>query len=417
MKLCIFEDTKYRKLLPLVWLRPVYYLRCGITDIAEKIRAVFPNLETVLHCREYLTDSIKETTPLPVNTFEADSYLLINGRIIPDKSLAETIPLRRINCIYRSSGTDAAAVVSPEYSHILTQYSGKPFDLHTLFPDFPVIPVDITIINHPWDIVNKNGDALISDWKRLFPQPAPSIRGKIYEGVHLLNKNNIYIAQDAVIKPGAVLDAESGPIIVESGALVMPNAVITGPAFIGKHAVINIGAQIHGTTIGEKSKIGGEVAVSIIHSHSNKQHDGFLGNSYLGQWVNLGADTVNSNLKNNYQPITAVIDGETIKTGLLFAGSIIGDHTKTGINTMLNTGTVAGICCNIFGSGFPPKYIPSFSWGGSDGFEEYKLEKALQTAQAVVSRRNMELSVVFQRLITHIYEITASERAAYGRKQ
>jgi len=372
-------------------------------------------MPAVLHCRDYLTEFAQETNTLPVNIFETDNYLLLNSRVIADTSFAQQISLNRLNCIYRAGNTDIAAVISAEYSKVLQEYSGKPFDISTIFPDFPVIPINAVVMNHPWDIINKNGEMIINDWGRLYNQSA--CEGTVFEGVHFIEKRNIFIANGAVIKPGVVLDAESGPIIIESGAVVMPNAVIIGPVFIGKNALIKAGARIYGcTTIGEESKIGGEVSVSIIHSHTNKQHDGFLGNSYLGQWVNIGADTNNSNLKNNYQPVTATIDGEVINTGLLFAGAIIGDHTKTGINTMLNTGTVIGVCCNIYGSGFPPKYIPSFSWGGSEGFEEYKFEKALQTAQAVVARKKMELSVVHKRIMKCVFDATVPERTLFYKR-
>ena len=207
--------------------------------------------------------------------------------------------------------------------------------------------------------------------------------GKVYEGVHILDAKNVYIAAGASVKPGVVLDAEGGPIFIDEGAKIFPQAVIEGPAYIGKKSAIKIAAKIYeGTSIGEVCKVGGELEESIIHSYSNKQHDGFLGHAYLGMWVNLGADTNNSDLKNDYGPVKCVIDGELVNTGSQFVGLTMGDHSKSGINSMFNTGTVVGMGCNIYGAGLPPKYVPSFAWGGADGLMEYRADKFIAVAKA-----------------------------------
>ncbi|OPX32048.1 hypothetical protein B1H10_08075 [candidate division KSB1 bacterium 4484_188] len=209
----------------------------------------------------------------------------------------------------------------------------------------------------------------------------------------MLGKENVHIAAGARVMPGVVLNAESGPIYIDQGAVVMPNAVLEGPLYLGKKSRIKIGAKIYqDTTIGPVCKVGGEVEGSIIHSYSNKQHDGFLGHSYLAEWVNIGADTNNSDLKNTYGEITVFLNGSPVKTGKRFVGLIMGDHSKTGINTMLNTGTIVGVNCNVYGAGFPPKFIPSFSMGGSSGFREYNFEKALEVAEIVMSRRQVKFS-------------------------
>jgi UDP-N-acetylglucosamine diphosphorylase/glucosamine-1-phosphate N-acetyltransferase len=238
----------------------------------------------------------------------------------------------------------------------------------------------------------------------------------VHSGVHVLGKQNIIIENGAVIKPGTVLDAEGGPIYIGKNVNVFPQSTIIGPACILDGSVIKVGAQIYeNTTIGPVCKVGGEVEGSIIHSYSNKQHAGFLGHSYLGSWVNLGAGTNNSDLKNNYSKVKVQIGTEQIDTGSMFAGLTMGDHSKSAIGTTLNTGTVVGVCCNIFGYGFPPKYIPSFTWcGPQKPFAVYDIEKAVSVARVVMARRNIELIKVEADLLREVYNSTVEERNQNG---
>jgi len=223
------------------------------------------------------------------------------------------------------------------------------------------------------------------------------------------------IGEGTKVKPGVVLDAENGPIYIGSNATIFSNAVIEGPAFVGDRSLIKIGAKIYeNTSIGEVCKVGGEVEGSIIHSYSNKQHDGFLGHAYLGMWVNLGADTNNSDLKNNYGNVKMVIDGKAVDTGSMFMGLVMGDHSKSSINTMFNTGTVVGVSSNVYGSGFPPKAVPSFAWGGGGELTTYEIGKAIDVARRVMGRRKMELSPVEEAVLRHVFEQTKNERGAAG---
>ncbi|MFQ5584711.1 MAG: hypothetical protein ACE5GL_09785, partial [Calditrichia bacterium] len=190
-----------------------------------------------------------------------------------------------------------------------------------------------------------------------------------------------------------VIDAENGPVWIDEDAVIMANAVLEGPIYIGKKSRIKIGAKLYeNTTIGPVCKIGGEVEGSIIQGYSNKQHDGFLGHAYLGSWVNLGADTNNSDLKNNYGMIRVLLNGKPVNSGKRFLGLMMGDHSKTAINTMFNTGTIVGVNCNIFGAGMPPKFVPSFSWGGAEGIADFILDKAMHIAKNVMARRNVEFT-------------------------
>jgi UDP-N-acetylglucosamine diphosphorylase/glucosamine-1-phosphate N-acetyltransferase len=193
--------------------------------------------------------------------------------------------------------------------------------------------------------------------------------------------------------PGVTINAEHGPVWLDQDATVMPHAVLEGPLYLGKNSIIKTGAKIwENTTIGPMCKVGGDVEESIILAYSNKQHEGFLGHAYLAEWINIGADTNNSDLKNNYGEITVFLNGYPVNTGKQFLGLIMGDHSKTAINTMLNTGTIVGVNCNVFGSGFPPKFIPSYSWGGEIGLREYQFEKAIETARSAMKRRQRDFT-------------------------
>ncbi|MFC1731819.1 putative sugar nucleotidyl transferase [candidate division KSB1 bacterium] len=405
MKLCIYEDDSYRNLLPLVWLRPVYFLKCGITDLAEKIMSAFPGLKPVYHCRDYLADVVKESSGIPINEIEADSCLFVNGRVLFDPALSGIIDLSRADTAYCAGEEVVAVALSPEKAASVTENPGALLQFSGLVKELPVIQVDATVVTYLWEVVSANAAQIEHDFSRLCPEP--EIKSTLHDGVHLVNTEKIHIAENVSVMPGVVIDAESGPVLIDSGAKIMANAVIEGPAYIGPRSVVKIGAKIYGgTAVGEVCKVGGEIESSIIHSFSNKQHDGFLGHAYLGQWINLGADTNNSDLKNNYKSVRVSVGGREIDTGRTFVGLFMGDHSKTGINTMFPTGCVVGIHCNLFGGGFMRKNIPSYSWGGNDNMIEYDLEKALETAEIVMKRRNRELSDALQRLMRLSYDKT-----------
>ncbi len=406
--LCIFEDNGYAKLLPMAYTRPVYDLKCGMNSLRDKIATAYPGAKLYLHCREYLAEVLSQEDPgIPVNVAPEGSTLFVNGRALADEEFSGKIPLEGGNEVFTKgnvlvaarvtapSGVDLSAPIGPE------QFSGN------------ISRADVELISYIWDLVHHNSDILTGEC--ISSGKLGTVEGKVYDGVHIIEKANVYIAKGASVKPGVVLDAEGGPIFIDEGAKVFPNAVIEGPAYIGKKSQIKIGAKIYeGTTIGEVSKIGGEVEESIVHSYSNKQHDGFLGHSYIGMWVNLGADTNNSDLKNNYGNVRVYVDGESVDSGTMFVGLTIADHSKSGINTMFNTGTVVGVCCNVFGSGFPQKYIPSFSWGGTDSLATYRLDKALEVAERVMGRRDIELTDAMRKLLLKVFDLTEEERERFN---
>ena len=408
MQLCIFEDSGYTKLFPLTHFRPVYELRCGILTLREKIQRHFPDLPVTLACRSNLSDVLKESVPdFTVNAIEADDYLFVNGAVLADASFVSSVDLDQEG-IYRSGDRVAAAVVRGNTLNTIRKQTDFVFSMDS-FIGLPTHDIKAEMIEYPWDLIHRNAEQISIDVEGL--KLVGLDIAATMENVALIQPERIYVAEDAKVKAGVVLDAEDGPIVIDRAAEIMPHATIIGPAYIGPESKIKVSAKIYeGTSIGEYCKVGGEIEECIIHSFSNKQHDGFLGHAYLGQWVNLGADTNNSDLKNNYGSVKVIVNGESVDSGSMFVGSTIGDHAKTGINTMLNSGTVIGVFANVFGGDFPPKFVPSFSWGGKEGFVEYKFDKAMETASRVMGRRDKILTPAQEALYKEVFELTRSER-------
>lgn len=415
--ICIFEDNFYRRLLPLVYFRPVYDLRCGILTLREKILRGHPKDEVSLHCRWYLADVLRETHPgAQINSTDSKSCLFINGRVLADDRFLRTISESDIDgTMFVHDGSVVAAYLSGERLEALKLKLDGVLSTSD-FGDLQKKEVDVQMIRYPWDLVHRNGEQIAADFNMLTKKrKGKKLLGKVYPGAHLLNKKSIFLERGSVVMPGVVLDAEEGAIYIGKGAKIFPNSTIIGPASVGDHTLIKTGAKIYeGTSIGEFCKVGGEVEGSIIHSYSNKQHDGFIGHSYLGMWVNLGATTTNSDLKNNYSNVDAEIDGQKVDTGSLFAGLFMGDHSKSGINSMFNTGTVVGVCSNVFGAGYPPKYIPSFSWGGAGSLTTFDLERCMQIAEKVMARRKQVFTAAQKKLMEQVFQLTREERQSRG---
>ncbi|MCH6560056.1 GlmU family protein [candidate division KSB1 bacterium] len=408
--ICIFEDNRFRQLYPLTLTRPVFDLCCGIFSLKEKLLRRFPHKSVYLLCRKYLGEIVKnQHLDVAINELpdESTKYcLFINGRLLADAEFLNRLEMDEL--IYTHKGTVVAALLGAGNRQKLIVNKHNIVDFKET-KDVQRVEIKANLINYPWDLVHQNSKQIESDFTDL--NEGGQSLGNVSKDAILLNSPNIRIGINSVIKAGAVLDAEHGPIYIGENATIMSNAVIEGPAFMGDNSIFKIGAKIYpGTSIGEWCKVGGEVEETIFHAYSSKQHDGFLGHSYLGQWVNLGADTNNSNLKNNYSSVRLFIDGEFIDSGSQFVGLFMGDHSKSGINTMFNTGTVVGAMSNIYGGGFPPKNIPSFAWGGSDGFVEHDLEKALETARIVMARRGVEMTADYEKMIRDIFNLTKAGR-------
>ncbi len=406
MNICLFEDAAYPQLLPAVWLRACFELRCGQDRLIDKVLRHVNGRLAAIRVRPGLQDVVLERiklTPPDPN----EPWLLLNARLLVTGS---TMP-PRAGCGWVERGRLLGANVSDESYAAL-----KPETLldeklaatwmQELLPE--ATPGTVKLIRYPWDLIAENGAEL----RRQF-QDGGHRSGHVYDGAHLLNQSEIHIAEGAVVQPGVVLDAESGPITIARNARIEANAVVQGPCWIGPGAIVRPTAVVRGdTTIGPVCKVGGEIEASIFQGYANKQHDGFLGHSYVGQWVNLGADTVTSDLKNTYGAIRSYINGVGVETGMHFLGSIIGDHTKTGIGTILPTGCVMGVASNIFVQTGVPRFVPSFAWLTDDGLTRYRVDKAIDIARAVMARREIHFSDADEALLRQVAEDAFAREAA-----
>ncbi len=388
MKIVLFEDMGYKDLLPIAYFRPVWELRCGICTLGEKIKRFYPNYELGYIARQYLMDYYLDQEKL-CNFSRKENCLFINGRLIFNKNDLKRMDSLPDNTAYLHQGEVIAFRLNQE--SVSTYFSAGLLNTERVLSDFKILEDSFTVVKYPWDLIFENSEQIVQDF--MVGDFAGNLVGKVYDGCHVLGKENIFLAANSQVMPGSVLDAENGPIWIGENTKIMSNAVLEGPMVIGSNCIVKVGAKLYeNTSIGPVCKVGGEIEESIIQGYSNKQHDGFLGHSYLGAWINIGADTNNSDLKNNYSEISIYLNNRTINTGKRFLGLIMGDHTKTAINTMINTGTIVGVNCNIFGEGFPPKFVPSFSWGGADGLREYNFEKAIEVAKVVMERRSITFS-------------------------
>jgi UDP-N-acetylglucosamine diphosphorylase / glucose-1-phosphate thymidylyltransferase / UDP-N-acetylgalactosamine diphosphorylase / glucosamine-1-phosphate N-acetyltransferase / galactosamine-1-phosphate N-acetyltransferase len=403
MNICIFEDKKFSNFFPIALSRPVWQLKCGIFSLSEKINFLFPNAKYYYHTRKYLHLKLKQDKLKLTPKFKlSETCLFINGRILADAKFIKKVTSTKQDTLYYQKNELVAAFLSGDN---LKSIEVK--DDEIIFPDKEIKKekIEVQLVEYIWDLVNLNSEQIEKDAKLKFE--LGEIKGKIYDNVTLIKEENIFIGSKCKIKPSVVIDAEEGPVVIDDDTEIMSNSTIVGPVYIGKKCKVKCGAKIYeGTSIGQVCKVGGEIEETIIHEYSNKQHDGFLGHAYIGSWCNLGADTNNSDLKNNYGSVDVILDGENkTDTGLTFVGLFMGDHSKTGIDTMFNTGTVVGFCSNVFGAGYLPKYISSFSWlEAKEENQIYKLEKAVDVAKKVMQRRDIRFSNSDKTIFNYLFK-------------
>jgi UDP-N-acetylglucosamine diphosphorylase/glucosamine-1-phosphate N-acetyltransferase len=405
---CIYEDDGFADLLPLTYTRPVYDLRCGMRTLQAKTTACFPDSKISLHCRDYLQDVVAERNPgTAVNTAINEKCLFINGRFIfRNFGYADTD--RAQECLFVADDQVAACLLNPDTSAQIDWSRPVPVQIND-FPDLPVVAIEGFFIRYPWDLITANESQIEQEFNLL--ATAGEEGADIHAQAVKLNPDGIHIGSNSTIMPGVVLDAHNGPVFIGNNVKVMPHAYIQGPVFIGNDSLVKPSSKIYGgTSVGEVCKIGGEIEESILYAFSNKQHDGFLGHAYIGEWVNIGAGTTNSDLKNNYGTIKVPCGSRLIDSGQQFVGLFMADHAKAGINTMFNAGTVVGTMSVIFGHGFPPKDIPSFCWGGSEGLVEHQIDKAIDTAAKVMARRNRTMNSAEIELFQSIFRMSDDER-------
>ncbi|HEY4616811.1 MAG TPA: GlmU family protein [Flavobacterium sp.] len=389
MNYILFDGPARNALLPFTFTRPVADILIGIMTIRQKWEMHLGSTTTTL-TEEYLSDKFPMV--------ELEDNVMINASFLPNAVLAEMIGNLEPNQVI-FKGEEVVA--------FYTQEDQEEVD----FDSYEIIEYneDCLTVQNTWDIFSKNDAAIREDFEFLTEgrksQPIP-------KSVNVIAPENIFIEEGAKLEY-VTLNASTGPIYIGKDSEIMEGSVIRGPFALCEGAVVKMAAKIYGaTTVGPHSRIGGEVNNSVISAYSNKGHDGFLGNSVLGEWCNIGADSNNSNLKNNYEEVK-LWSYETegfAKTGLQFCGLMMGDHSKCGINTMFNTGTVIGVSANIFGSGFPRNFVPSFSWGGAAGFSTYITKKAFETARLVMSRRNVDFDEKEAAILEHVFEETKKWR-------
>lgn len=420
MYICPFEDEQVPHLAPLVLTRAAYDLRLGIRTLLETIRDAFSDASVLLHARRTVASVTGQEHDLVVNRIpDGLDVLFVNGRYI-----AEEGPL--LDALRRAAqpsepgrvfvqGEDVIAAWVPGASSRLVESDAV---TRATFEGLPEERVDgARLIGRLWHLMDELIPSLHRDYDALtgaynvFERPGVSLQ----QGAILVNPEQIYIAPGVTVRAGTILSAEHGPIYIDRDARIMENAILRGPLYVGAHSEIKTVADVEASAFGPYCKVNGEVHETVLLSHTNKAHSGYLGNAYLGRWCNLGADTNNSNLKNDYgivsmyDPVTRTYE----PTGRQFAGLIMGDHSKCGINFMFNTGTVIGVFCNLYGTGFPPRFVPSFSWGGpEDGLTEYRLDKALKVAEAVMARRDIPLTDADREMLAAVFDATQAERMA-----
>ncbi|WP_432671601.1 GlmU family protein [Flavobacterium sp. SM2513] len=389
MNYILFDGTVRNALLPFTFTRPVADIRIGILTIREKWENYLGSTTTTV-TEEYLQDKFPMV--------EMEENVMINASFLPNAVLSEMVSNLEVN---------QAIFKGDEVIAFFTQESQEEVDFDTY--EILEYSDEVLTVENTWDIFQKNDAAIREDFELLTEdrrsQPIP-------KSVNVISPENIFIEEGAKLE-FVTLNASTGPIYIGKDSEIMEGSVIRGPFALCEGAQVKLATKVYGaTTVGPHSRIGGEVNNSVLFAYSNKGHDGFLGNSVLGEWCNIGADSNNSNLKNNYEEVK-LWSYETegfAKTGSQFCGLMMGDHSKCGINTMFNTGTVVGVSTNIFGSGFPRNFVPSFSWGGASGFSTYITKKAFETARLVMSRRNVEFDEKEQQILEHVFEETKKWR-------
>jgi UDP-N-acetylglucosamine diphosphorylase/glucosamine-1-phosphate N-acetyltransferase len=389
MNYILFDGPARTALLPFTYTRPVADIRIGILTIREKWEKYLGSTTTTL-TEEYLSDKYPMV--------ELEENVMINASYLPNENLVAIVSnLKSNQAVFKGD-----AVIA-----FFTNDSQEEVD----FDQYEIIEFtdDCPTVEHTWDIFAKNDAAIREDFALLTED---RISQRISKTVNVISPENIFVEEGAKME-FVTLNASTGPIYIGKNAEIMEGSVIRGPFALCEEAQVKLATKVYGaTTVGPHCRIGGEINNSVLFGYSNKGHDGFLGNSVLGEWCNIGADSNNSNLKNNYEEVKLwSFETESFaKTGLQFCGLMMGDHSKCGINTMFNTGTVVGVNANIFGSGFPRNFVPSFSWGGASGFVTYQTHKAFEVAKIAMGRRHVEFSDQDKAILEHVFELSKKWR-------
>lgn len=448
--LCIFEDVRYLNFLPLVFNRPVFDLFIGTQTIGKRIIDEVDARRLVVLCRPYLAATVakqyaaQESARVVVaNKAGEEETIFLNGRLLAyGRELKDLLDSLESGRVIQKKGVAVAARLSGELAKSFFEYLSAPISDEEMlrriqaFKDAPALDdarkatkkgkraieaeenqlarwseerkvplaeTGIKLLSYYWQLIEENSTCIRDDFEKN-PLRGSAPDSALFKGVDVIREDDIVIGGEVEVRSGTVLDASEGPIVIADGARIEPNAIINGPCFIGANSIVRGGAKIgHGTSLGTECRVGGEVEESIISPYTNKQHEGFLGHSYIGSWVNIGAGSCNSDLKNNYGTVHTWCAGVMKETGRMFLGAFIADHSKIAINTGLNTGTVVGFNSNVVATGFPPKFVPSFTWELEPEIVEFDLEKALKTARLMMDRRNIAFTGEMEDLFRTIH--------------
>ncbi len=395
--LILFDDDSRDKLLPLVYTRPVCHLRVGILTIKEKWEKHLAVKASYI-TQEYLSKKF------PINISEDN--LVINGALLPTKKLVKLFSKLKFNeAVIFNDELLAARLDSKQFQKLQEDSPISELSGYDISDDS-----SIRLVDQLYKIYTLNGNEIESDFDLI---TSNRVSKKIDKSNTIIGDGRIFVEESAQVE-GAYLNTKNGSIYIGNDAEVMEGSMIRGPFGMQEHAIVKMGTKIYGpSTLGPYCKVGGEISNSVLLGYSNKGHDGYLGNSVLGEWCNIGADTNTSNLKNNYQNIKlwSYKEKRFVQTNQQFCGLIMADHAKSGISIMFNTGTVVGVASNIFGTGYPRNFIPSFAWGSAKGYETYKLEKAFETMELVMKRRGMVLKDEDKEILEHVFRISAQYRS------
>lgn len=399
----IFETERVESLYPFSVMHTAWEVRCGAFRLFEKVKKYFPESKIIYSGRNEHLASFLKRYEHDSQKMERENILILHSAILPERSFYQNLQNAYLKFKNKNNGDKSVVFTvnnTPVAAYVLASERVNPDEKDKdLFPKFlyefagGLEPVEVSppkVINYLWDVFDLIGDAIADDFD--YFENFANFELLRNNGVSFINENNIKIGNNCTLAPGVVLDAGQGNIIIGDNVNIMPNAVIIGPCFIGNNSLVKIGAKIYeNTSIGEWCKVGGEIENSVIQAYSNKQHEGFLGHSYLGEWVNIGADTNTSDLKNTYGNIIIKQREIEVDTERMFLGLLCGDHTKSAINTSFTTGTVAGVSGILVSDGILPNSIPSFAWRGTKDCMLYKVDKAIEVAKKVMKRRGKEL--------------------------
>ncbi|MBL7191385.1 hypothetical protein ISS30_06790 [bacterium] len=402
LKVTIFEDENWNNFFPLTLTRPVWELRCGIYSLKEKIQKRLNLKDIGFNCRNIMAPLVKRNNPFSrVNEITSGRHIFINARVVFSHE-ASIIMEWREDTAFFCGDTLAAAAVDLGDTPPAEIYT--PDNIIETLSYIPCKDVDWKTADYLWDLVDWTPAEIAADLS-LTPSAPIKADSMPERGVFVTGEFGVFIGKGCDIRPGVVLDSTDGPIYIDHDTKILPNASIIGPVYIGNNSLVKAGAKIYpGTSIGPMCKIGGELEETIIQGYSNKQHEGFLGHSYIGSWCNFGAGTENSDLKNNYSNVKVQAGSRRVDSGKMFVGLFMGDHSKTGINTTFNTGTVVGAGVIVYGHSFQPRFIPSFHWCDSGVMKRAGFDNNIKTAETMMARRNMEMTQEEKDILQDVYD-------------